>query len=324
MGVAQVVRQNALTWGLVDNPNSRSSHRTPTPRGGGLGIVVAFEIATLICAARGRLVPEMTWALMLGGGLVATVGFMDDRRSLPAGIRLAVHLSVAIAIAVLLSLPAWPSHHISAIIFAALTVFLLAWGTNCFNFMDGIDGIAALQAAFMAGAAALLNQRFSGPDAATFILASLAAASVGFLALNWPPAKIFMGDGASGFLGFTFSLFAVAPLASPRISVPVWLLLGGLFIGDASVTLLRRILRGERFFQAHRLHAYQHLARQWKSHLPVTAAYGAVNMIWLLPWAYLVASAPQSAVWALPAALIPLTALLLAVGAGRQEDPMAS
>jgi Fuc2NAc and GlcNAc transferase len=147
----------------------------------------------------------------------------------------------------------------------------------------------------------------------------LAGASLGFLRWNWPPARIFMGDVGSGFLGFALAVLGLAASRSGAVPIEVWAILGGVFMVDATVTLIRRAGRGDRWFEAHRLHAYQHLARRWHSHLAVTLVVIAIDVIWLLPWALAAANFPAHAPLFLAAALIPLALVFLACGAGAKE-----
>jgi Fuc2NAc and GlcNAc transferase len=200
-----------------------------------------------------------------------------------------------------------------------LAMLGIVWALNLFNFMDGIDGIAASQAIFMAGAGAVLAI-LSGMSVSTSAAALVvAAASLGFLVWNWPPARIFMGDVGSGFLGFVLAVLALAALRERAVMLPVWLILSGVFVIDATVTLLRRVARRERVYEAHRSHAYQWQARRWNSHLRVTMACGLFNLLWLAPWAWLCVRFPAHAGWYVAAALGPLVVLAVVWGSGRQE-----
>jgi Fuc2NAc and GlcNAc transferase len=147
----------------------------------------------------------------------------------------------------------------------------------------------------------------------------VAACVLGFLCWNWPPAKIFMGDIGSGYLGFVFAALPIASAHEYPATMATWLILSGCFFVDAFVTLGRRLARRERLYEAHRIHAYQWLARRFGSHAAVTLLYGAVNVFWLLPMAWLSLRLPQFAHWISIAALAPLVAGALAAGAGRPE-----
>jgi len=144
-------------------------------------------------------------------------------------------------------------------------------------------------------------------------------ASAGFLCWNWPPAKVFLGDVGSGYLGYVIAVLALAAARTNPVALWVWLILGGVFFVDATMTLCRRLLRGERVFEAHRSHAYQWLARRWGSHGKVTVTVIAVNLAWLLPWSVLAMKFPQYAIVSVIAALAPLALLAPLLGSGRAE-----
>ena len=308
--------------GLIDVPNPRSSHTRATPRGGGLAIVAVVTVAAEIVLAgrpeqRGLLV-----AVLAGGGLVALVGLLDDRRGIAPLPRFAAHL-VAAAVAVLAiggpETIAFGERQLSLGRLGAVFALLgIVWLVNLTNFMDGVDGIAAGEGVFVGVAGALLLGATGQPAAASVSLV-LAAASLGFLGWNWSPARIFMGDVGSGFVGFVTGVLILAAVArAPSLLWP-WLILTGAFVTDATVTLLCRLLRRERVYQAHRSHAYQHLARRWSSHGRVTLAFLAVNLLWLAPWAWAAWRWPAFGWLHAVAALVPLAGAALLVGAGRPE-----
>jgi Fuc2NAc and GlcNAc transferase len=315
-------RRHALKHAILDIPNVRSSHSAPTPRGGGLAIVAAFMGALVLLALTGMLQINVTLLLIAGGGAVAATGYLDDRRSLPASVRICVHI-IAATLAVFVlggitqqSLRIVGLHGIWA--GALLAVMALTWSTNLFNFMDGIDGIAGSEAVFVAAAGAVLNWGYGGNTGLTAAMLVLAAATCGFLIWNWPPARIFMGDVGSGFLGFTLAVLGLAASRNGATPIEVWAILSGVFLVDSTVTLLRRIVRGDRWFEAHRLHAYQCLARRWGAHMPVTVLATGINLFWLLPWALIAAQYPSHARDCVIAALGPLAIVALLAGAGRQ------
>jgi Fuc2NAc and GlcNAc transferase len=313
----------ARSRGLLDVPNARSSHDTPTPRGGGVAIVVAASAGFGLLAAAHLLDLELLIALVGGAVTVALVGFIDDHRPLPAGIRLLMHIAAAVwALAWLGGLP--PLRVADHVVQLGVTGYVLGvlgivWTLNLFNFMDGIDGIAASEGVFVGSGAALLAA-VGGLSASTLGTDLVfVAACGGFLFFNWPPARIFMGDVGSGSVGFVIAVLAVATARSDSAAVWEWLLLGGVFFVDATVTLVRRIARGERAQDAHRSHAYQWLARRWKSHRRVTLTTIVVNVGWLLPCALLSARFPGKAAWILAGGFAPLAAAVVYAGAGRSE-----
>jgi Fuc2NAc and GlcNAc transferase len=318
-----LVRHLAASSGVLDVPNTRSSHDVPTPRGGGVAIVLVTTAGLLVLTLRGTVHWDLLSALAGGGLAVALVGFADDRRSLSAKTRLAVHFAAALwALAWLGGLPllrigshlvstGWPGYVLGA--------FGIVWAINLFNFMDGIDGIAASEAIFVAIAGALLTLSIPANSGVAMAALVFAAACCGFLLWNWPPGRIFMGDVGSGYLGYVIVVLAVAATRDNPAALWVWLILGGAFFVDATVTLIRRTLRRERVQDAHRSHAYQWLARRWASHGKVTVAFVTVNVVWLLPFALLAAKLPEYGVTAVLVALLPLAALASLVGSGRAE-----
>ena len=323
-GLTGLVRRIALRRGMLDAPNERSSHAAPTPRGGGLAIVVATTAAIALLSAGGALEWRLACALGGGGIAVAAVGWLDDRRSVQPLMRLLVHFAAALwAVAWLKGLPplllgtqmAHP--HWGGYVLAVLGI---VWILNLFNFMDGIDGIAASEALFVVLAGAWLTLGGANAKGLAFVDLTLAAACGGFLVWNWPPAKIFLGDVGSGYLGYMIAVFALSAGRDDSVALWVWLILGGAFFVDATVTLLRRVARGERVHQAHRSHAYQWLARRWGSHRNVTVAVLAANLVWLLPWAVLAEMFPNLAAGSVLAALVPLALVAAFIGAGRRED----
>lgn len=317
-----VVRRYAIRRNMLDVPNPRSSHRLPTPRGGGLGIVISFATAMMVLMWDRQVDVKTAALLLLSGVIVAAAGFLDDRHSLPARARLFAHLAAAGLFLVLLGrIPdLWLAEFGLRYqwIGALILVVALTWSTNFFNFMDGIDSIAASEAVFMAGAGAWINSQHGDPGL-TASMACLCAASLGFLVWNWPPARIFMGDVGSGFLGLMLPMLGLAASARAPIPPHVWIILGGLFLIDSTVTLLRRAIRGDRWFEAHRLHAYQQLARRYDSHLIAAVLFSAINVFWLLPWAWYADKAPACATLCLAAALIPVLIFVVIAGAGKSE-----
>jgi glycosyltransferase WbpL len=322
IALTAVMRRLALAQGVLDVPNDRSSHQVPTPRGGGVAIAVSTAAASAILLWRGALDLPLFLALTGGGMAVAFVGYLDDRRPLSARIRFVAHLAAGVwALACLGGLPSlrYGDHLLSlgwlGYVVGALGV---AWTLNLFNFMDGIDGIAASEAVFIVWGASVLAlvTQATGVPAMGFVFGAVCC---GFLVWNWPPAKIFMGDVGSGYVGYVLVVLAVGAARENPVAIYVWTILGGVFFCDAFVTLVCRVLRGERVYQAHRSHAYQRLARRWESHRRVTLAVMMVNLIWLLPWAWLAAAHPGRAAWMVIIALAPLALLALLAGAGRSE-----
>jgi Fuc2NAc and GlcNAc transferase len=317
-----LMRRYALAQALLDIPNARSSHQESTPRGGGLAMVVSFAVLLPVQYLLGALAPLLLIAVLPALLVVAGVGFWDDHQPLSAGRRITVHF-VAIAWALywlggplLIALPlgpvviGWPAQ--------LLALLALVWFLNLFNFMDGIDGIAAGEAVFVAFAGAWLAAMSGLGEVATMLLV-LGAAALGFLPWNWPSAKIFMGDVGSGFLGAALGVLVYAGVVADGFMLWAWIILVGVFVTDATLTLGRRMLRGERWYEAHCSHAYQHAARRW-GHLRTTAGVLGIDVAWLLPMALLAATTPAMGLYIAALAYLPLILLALWLGAGITGD----
>jgi Fuc2NAc and GlcNAc transferase len=322
-GGTAVVRRYALRR-LIDLPNSRSSHATPTPRGGGIAIAGAHLAAVTIAWALGVLPSSFTLALLLGGLAVVLVGFIDDHRPLPALWRLAIHFAAATWVLVCLgSLPPvqFGSHAVDlGLAGSVLAAVFVVWFLNLFNFMDGIDGIAAVQAITMTAGASGLALLCGSSDEVVLTLLLPACATAGFLLWNWPPARIFMGDAGSGYLGFAISCMAHWTVVERHLSIWVWLILGGVFLADATTTLLVRAATGASPAEAHRSHAYQRLVRSWNSHRRVTLSVATTNVVWLLPLAAVATLSPGLGAVLTVIALLPLFVCAWLLGAGRPGD----
>lgn len=310
----ELIRRYSLKTKFLDVPNERSSHSIATPRGGGLSIVVIF-LTTV--GLSDLLTTDFILALLGSGILVAGIGFWDDHGHIAAKWRLLSHFTAAFWI--LFSLGILPKFHLfgfsinAGLIGIVGVAFLLVWLLNLFNFMDGIDGIAASEAIFVACAGAYFSW-INGLDNLSYISLILASSTMGFLILNWPPAKIFMGDVGSGFLGIMLGAIAYANVIE-GVSVWIWLILLAIFLVDSGITLLRRIFNGDKWYEAHCSHAYQHAARQL-GHKNVTLASIFINIFWLFPLAYLVYLYSEQAIYIAIIAYTPLILLALKFRAG--------
>ncbi len=318
------VMRRARRLGLVQEPNARSSHVVPTPTGGGLGIAVGGTIAGLLGVL---LLPLLAVPVIMASVLIAFIGYTDDRRPLPIRWRLGAQVLLMGAVVavlpleVVVGLTGLPE----SVVMVVLTLCGALW-INLFNFMDGIDGLAASEAIFLllgaAVLATLLEPAVVG-DPRLWWMVGVAAACLGFLLLNWPPARLFMGDIGSTYLGLLTAFFALTTMTSLWLSLWQWLILAALFLADSLTTLARRAIRRERFWEAHRRHAYQALARRLGSHGRVTMLYVAIDVIVLLPLAWLAGRHPG---WA-PAVTVLVFAVLVPLayraGAGAPLDPEA-
>jgi Fuc2NAc and GlcNAc transferase len=301
-----LARHYLLTRKVLDIPNGRSLHFVPIPRGGGVSIVVVFLLAVLLFVQRGTLSNGLGWALIGGGLAVAVAGFLDDHFQVSAGYRLLIHFAAG-------GWALWQIHgagplHLGWTVwdwswlgqFAALVG--VVWMINLYNFMDGIDGIAGVEAVCASGLGGLLLV-WSGLGGLGAGALALTGASAGFLVWNWPPAKIFMGDVGSGFLGFVFGILVIASAKEQPWLLWPWLILLSVFIVDTLVTLVRRLIAGVRWYEAHCSHAFQHAARRWGSHSKVTVTVAVINIAWLFPLAW------GACVWPAVAPLFAVVAL---------------
>jgi Fuc2NAc and GlcNAc transferase len=273
--ITGLVRRYALARSILDVPNDRSSHSVPTPRGGGLAIALVLPAGLTAAAGAGWVDRELALALGVGGALVAGIGWIDDHRHVPARVRAGVHFAASVWAVWRLGgldslrlggfeLPLGPLGPVVAVVG-------IVWLINLYNFMDGIDGIAGGEALAVGLAGAALTG-YTGEASVAVASLLVAAGAAGFLVWNRPPARIFMGDVGSGLLGFAFGALALASETRGSVPLLLWLVLLGVFVADATATLLRRVVHGERWYDAHRSHAYQRAVRAGWSHGGVTVA----------------------------------------------------
>lgn len=320
------LRRYALANSIIDIPVARSSHSVPTPRGGGVAIVVSFLLALPLLGWAQAASLQTLIAVGGAGALIAIIGFMDDHGHIAARWRLLGHFAAS----------AWALYWLGGLpelVFFGVTVnqgwiggafaaFYLVWMLNLYNFMDGIDGIASVEA-ICACLGMCLIYALSGHTGLILLPLVLAMAVLGFLCWNFPPARIFMGDAGSGFLGIILGIFSIqAAWASPQL-IWAWLILLGVFIVDATFTLIRRLVRGDKVYEAHRSHAYQFASRLYGSHLSVTLSVAGLNLFWLLPVAICVVMLGMDGALGVVIAYVPLVALALKFHAGELEkvDP---
>jgi UDP-N-acetylmuramyl pentapeptide phosphotransferase/UDP-N-acetylglucosamine-1-phosphate transferase len=273
---------------IMDHPNERSLHVTPTPRSGGLAIWAGMTLGVVVLLAARTLRPELMW-ISAAALLTGVISFLDDRSQVPVRIRLMVHLVAAgLLSASGMAVPSlWPGSNIDLplSVVGLLGVLFVVWMTNLYNFMDGMDGFAGGMATLGFGTLGLLSY-LAGDDYYAAICWVIAAAATGFLVWNFPPARIFMGDTGSSTLGL---LAAALSLWADRAGLfPLWIaiLIFSPFIIDATVTLLRRTIKGERVWEAHRSHYYQRLVQAgWGHRRTVLWEYGLMLLCSLSAYA---------------------------------------
>jgi len=282
LGVVRAAIAYAHRRGMFDQPGQRRSHKIPTPRGGGIGIVVSVLLTVPVCLlyAPGACPLHIVVTLSVAFLLVAWIGWWDDHRSLPALPRFGVQMLAAalFSASLLLHGPSW--------LWLPLLVLAGAWSINLHNFMDGIDGLLAQQGVFVAGGLGIVGW-LAGQAALAGASACVAAACLGFWCYNRAPARIFMGDVGSGSVGLL--LFALTAMLWRVNWLLLWpaLILSSAFVTDATLTLLTRIVGGRRWYTAHREHLYQWIVRRGHTHAVATAWYGGWNLLVAAPLAAL-------------------------------------
>ena len=290
--------------GLLAHPNARSSHARATPTGGGVG----FVLPLLVCFACMAAEYPPALPLLVAGFAIAALGLVDDFVDVPRSVRLGCHFALAAGATLWLFAPGW--------LVGGALILGLVWWLNLYNFMDGIDGLAASQAAgWAAGALALGDVGASAPP-----LWALLAASAAFLCFNWAPARVFMGDAGAGFLGLATGVAALwlwrsgefPIVASAILLLPFWF--------DATYTLIVRVVTGQAFADAHRTHLYQILARRF-GHGRTTSLLWLHLLVWLGPLAAVALAFPAWRVMCLLVAAAPMAALCVACRAGVPSPP---
>jgi len=310
-------------WGaqrvrLVAVPVSRSAHSTSVPVGGGVSIVALILLVIVYCYFTDQ-IPANEFAALMAAVAIAIMGIVDDIKQLDVRWRIpAQFLASAFVVYCLGDVPAIDFGLFifsESILLNVLAVFALVWLLNLYNFMDGIDGIAATELIVVNLVSLIIV--INSDSALTLISASFAAAAGGFLLWNWAPAKIFMGDVGSSFIGFTLGVMALLSMHHGSMTVWTWVLLLGVFIVDATLTLLVRYRSEQRWLEGHACHAYQNAARHYKSHAKVTITVVLINLFWLGPLAWLSIQYPKMGLVITVIGLLPLLSLAKRFGAGR-------
>lgn len=307
------IRQYAIKNSLLDIPNQRSSHDQPIPRGGGLAIVLIVLAVVAMTGLFDQLSQNKTIALLGGGGLVALIGWIDDHKHISATLRMIVHFLAAI----------WTVYWLGGFnevdlgfmmmrlgwIGSVLAILGMVWLINLYNFMDGADGFASIQT-IAVGSFVIFLFLSAGNAGLVLITLAMVAATTGFLLWNWSPAKIFMGDVGSSFLGYFIASLAMMGEKNGSAPMLIWAILLAPFFWDATLTLIRRVLAGEKWYEAHCSHVYQQYLQQGNSHGKLALWFCVINVtiLWpaaLVAWNYqllmsviaLIASALTIGLW---------------------------
>ncbi len=280
-----IVRRWALRRGLVDTPNERTLHVGSVPRAGGIAFVLPFLVLLVFAWAVWDAIDKLAFGLLVGAGGVAIVAFLDDLRPRSAWLRLALWAPLLVAsLAVYGGLPELNLGFATlrwGTLGSVLALIGGLWLVTLYNFMDGINGLAAGQAVFVAGAAVVLMALTGGPESDPTLLGALALTVAGFLVWNWRPGYIFMGDVGSAFLGATFAVFSLhTETTGPRqLPMLTWHILLMPFLVDATFTLIRRVVTGRQWRKPHREHAYQLAVLAGHSHARVASAVFALDVV---------------------------------------------
>ena len=318
-----IMKKIAWKYGVVDLPDARRSHLISTPRCGGMAIMLSFFI-WMVYFIQFNGVAKHVWMPWLPGFVIGLMGLWDDISPLSAKLRLFLQFSCTLMSLILLGgievqivffdiiVPSW-------LVFGIAWVFMV-WCINLYNFMDGINGIAGIEALSVSismSILTLLELQYHW----SLIWAIFASAVAGFLIWNFPKAKIFLGDVGSQFIGY---MFAILLIESAQVK-PRWfwcgLILLGFFVVDATVTLLVRLWYRQEVLKPHKTHAFQILLRNLNgSHTMVTAGVLCINVLWLMPWAILVYLSYLPGFLGLVLSYLPLVFLVYKVEAGRPVD----
>jgi Fuc2NAc and GlcNAc transferase len=274
----------AIHSGIVSNPNYRTLHESPIPSGGGVVFSLIFLIAIFLTWQSLLFLTSLWLILGLGGFLTALFGFIDDVKNIGAKFKLLIQILLSSwAVFWLYSDNVLILNWIPFFITFPSLLFLMIWMMNAYNFIDGVDGMAASGAIFVSLTLALVLHLNSNSIELMSIFILLAASVSGFIFYNWPPATIFMGDAGSAFLGFIFGSLLLFSTLNEYISIWSWLTVFGYFIADTTVTQIARVILVKKWYLPHRSHAYQNLARINNSHIMVTSGVTLYNLLWVFP-----------------------------------------
>ncbi len=284
IGFVFIYKKIAVYYDILANPNYRTLHESPTPRGGGLIFSLLFVFSVLILYSVNELSNQIFYIFGIGGFIATSFGFIDDIKNMRAKTKLIIQLFLSIwTIYWLDSSELLPLDWMPVFMIIPFILFFMVWIMNAYNFMDGIDGMAASGAIFISSTLAIVLFLTNGSVEIIDIFILIAITVSGFILFNWPPATIFMGDAGSIFLGYIFGSLLLFTVFNNDISVWSWLTVFGYFFADTTVTQIMRVILVKKWYLPHRSHAYQNLARIKNSHLKVTGGVTVYNLVWVFP-----------------------------------------
>ena len=279
-----IYKKIATDYSILAMKNHRTLHSLPTPKGGGIVFSLLSILAFFLIWWNWQLTEGLLLALVVGGLIATLFGLVDDIKNIRARIKLIIQLLLACWVVYCLYFGELSSLGLMPIyITIPVILFFMVWMMNAYNFIDGIDGMAASGAIFVSITLALVLFLTDGPIEIVAIFILVASTVIGFILFNWPPATIFMGDAGSVFLGYIFGSLLLFTVLNNDISIWSWITVFGYFFADTTVTQIMRVILVKKWYLAHRSHAYQNLARITGSHLKVTGAVILYNIIWIFP-----------------------------------------
>jgi Fuc2NAc and GlcNAc transferase len=314
-------RKYAIKNGILANLNFRTLHEKPTPRGGGIIFSLVFCLSILFLYFFSDIELNIFLVFGVGGTFAAIIGYIDDLRGITALIKLFLQLFISLwalfwldggPLNEIIYFNGWPAW--------ALSVFLMVWLINVYNFIDGIDGMAITGAVLILSTLFLTLIILNSSSHLGLLFLILIASCCGFLFFNWPKATLFMGDSGSIFLGYIFGAFIIYSTMKSEISLYTWLVVFGYYLADTTSTSVIRLLTVKNWYHTHRSHAYQNLARILNNHSKVTAGIIFYHLLWLLPLAVLTVIKPSFSILAVFLAFLPSTIWSIKFGPFYSKD----
>jgi len=296
----------AINRNILSNPNHRTLHKSSTPRGGGVVFSSIFVIFSLYFWLNNLNNYDIFMIISVGGLAILLIGFLDDLVSISAIKKLTLQIILSgWAVYWLNGGPLMGIDWIPSLIVLFITMFFLVWVMNAYNFMDGIDGMASLGGILASILIALIIVITNGLTLSALLLLLLFSTMMGFLIFNWPPAKIFMGDSGSMFLGYFFGCIVLYTIMRNEVSIWTWVIIFGYYIADTTTTQIMRLILVKKWYAPHRSHAYQNYARLADSHLKTIGLFVVYYLVWIFPLLIWSLISPNYALFISVLAIIP-------------------